>query len=578
MKLSKDHVAAVNRRRRVIVNYDSLCGFGPFICDGVTPQQLVDYRFSLIDHREHAIDSVMWCFSEGNEAPYPSKVVPMFCLPKYKKWAEQGIDIVDIFITETRKRGLEAFFSYRMNGSDMDYASSFLKNLGFEKYVVEDVDLVPMKQHHPDWLMQTWLKGPTREDVYCQLWNYAEPGVREYRLACFSELAENYELDGFELDFARGKPFFPIGQQWLHRDALTDLVRSIRLMTLEIEKKRGRPFLLAARVPESIDTARLDGMDLETWAREQLLDIYIPGTRSIEVDVESYRRITAGSPARIYPCLDGHHSADGYGNPTIQIMRGLATNWIDQGADGIETFNFINITRQSCEAFEKDQLMRGVGTTDPGAWDTQDQAYAELGWPDRYAGRDKTFVVGRRGGGAGANKMALELSPAPENWNTPKWGMFDTNAFAQLPAPLANKPDLDTFVYLHVGDNVNACVDHIDRVTLRLLLSDPDAESLPDEQRLPQGTVRARYTKLGYTGNIRPARGIEAQIHSRVNGVLLPTPTPTDDGWLAWNVPARTINHGRNLIAVRINDRDQTQDQIIIEKVELNVRYHDSDR
>ena len=44
----------------------------------------------------------------------------------------------------------------------------------------------------------------------------------------------------------------------------------------------GRPLLLAARLPESVAGCRIDGIDIETWTHERLLDIIVLGCRSFE--------------------------------------------------------------------------------------------------------------------------------------------------------------------------------------------------------------------------------------------------------------------------------------------------------
>ena len=45
--------------------------------------------------------------------------------------------------------------------------------------------------------------------------------------------------------------------------------------------------MLAARVPDSVAGCDADGLDIETWARERLLDVLLLGTRTIHVDVAS---------------------------------------------------------------------------------------------------------------------------------------------------------------------------------------------------------------------------------------------------------------------------------------------------
>lgn len=579
IELSPEHVAAINRRRRTVVNYDSLCSLKPFICEGVEPDQLVAYSLSFFDTGNHNVDSIWWNFGEGNEAPYPSTILPRYRLLNYQQWFEQGIDIVRIYVDETRKRGYETFLSYRMNGSDSDYCSSFLKAQDFDTTINDD-EMLPQKKEHPEWLIRSRVKETITKDDYLYVWNYAEEGVRKYRLECFRELADNYDVDGFELDFGRNIPYLPLNKQWEHREQLTEFVRSLRLMLLERAGKRGRPYLLAARVPDSIAGAKIDGMDLETWAQEHLVDIFVPGTRPIEVDMDGFRRITEGTHVKVYPCLDCHHNADGYGNAPAKVMRGVVSNWLSSGADGIQTFNFINLTRQGCRRFKPEQLIRGVGTWDPHMWERLNDFYAELGAPELLEGKDKTFVIGRRGGGHTYPKEIKEgrsleeymAIPSPDRWITPTRGYLNTNMFAQLPGTISNRPKVDTLLTMQVGDDVPAMSGRIAELKLRILLSDPAADELPADRRVEPALVRSSGQKLGPSYNLPPEQGIERQTEVRINGILLGEAT-VEDGWLSFEVHPRNVAFGNNVIGIRVNGREEAAEEITIEKVELDVTY-----
>lgn len=526
--------------------------------------------FSLIDTGKHHIDSLWWCFTDGNETVYPSKVLPLVEIPKYKKWIEEGVDIVRIFIDETRRRGLEVFFSLRMNESTTGTDSYRHWVLGLPKLP----ESLPIKKAHPDWLIRAWPSSDEETADHCYLWNYAKKDVRELMLRCLREVAENYDVDGIDMDFCRNAPYLPVDQQWEHHEKLTDFVRSVRFMVQEIEQKRGRPFLLAARVPQTIDGARLDGFDLQSWAREKLVDIFVLGSRSIDVDLAGFRRITAGTDIKLYPCYDSQHTPDGYGDLPIEVYRGLVANWLSQGADGVLTFNFINVTQEACDKFKQEQLpplqkfQKRLSRLD--YWEKQEAFYGELGGPKLI--RDKTFVIGRRGGGLGTTPVHKEMSAPPEDWVTPKWGYSLANVFHQLPATITNKVGVDTFVSLHVGDDVNAEAERVDRLVLRVLLSDPAGEGQPDACRLEPALVRAG-GKLAPTHNQPPVKGIEKDTEARINGVLLGQATVVG-GWLVFAVRPKQLALGRNLIGIRTTARAANVcDEIVIEKVELDVRY-----
>jgi len=72
-------------------------------------------------------------------------------------------------------------------------------------------------------------------------------------------------------------------------------MHALRVMTLVQESRRGRPYLLATHGPKNLVGCRVDGIDVEIWAHEQLVDIFVMGRRSYDVDVEMFRRNTAGT-------------------------------------------------------------------------------------------------------------------------------------------------------------------------------------------------------------------------------------------------------------------------------------------
>ena len=159
-------------------------------------------------------------------------------------------------------------------------------------------------------------------------------------------------------------------------------------MTLEVARRRGRPILLAARVPRSLPGLPRRRVRRRALGGENLIDIFTLGSRSIEVDVEGYRRITEGRHIKLQPCLDDHHAPDGYRCPPIEVLRGMFANWWQQGADSVMTFNWANAEPKWCEEMGGEVAPRvAIGGLPRGRAS-----------PRRSRGKNKTFVVERRGG------------------------------------------------------------------------------------------------------------------------------------------------------------------------------------
>jgi len=368
------HRDALNRPRRLVVQYDAHGQLGaPF-------DEWLAFRLHCVDTPGSMIDAIIWDVGWGSWAAYPSEVLPRFEHPGLKLWWDQGIEWVGELVRATHERGLECFWNHRVSEVDINP----LPGLDRETELMMD-HMNPVKAAHPDWVIKTWW--------WQGLWNYAVPEVRQHHLAILRELADRYDLDGFQLDFARHIPCLPVGRQWELREGVTEFLRLVRAMLQETAARRGKPFLLGARIPNTLASCRADGFDVWAWAREGLVDMLTLGTRSMAVDIEGFRAVV-GDTVKLQPCCDDHHATDGYRFPPLEFLRGVFANWWQQGADSVVTFNWGNAPAEVAEA----ALARwGRGTFNE-APSTHAEAYLEVGDPGAMAGRDKVFAVERRGG------------------------------------------------------------------------------------------------------------------------------------------------------------------------------------
>ena len=529
LTISHEHIEAINRRRRIIFQDDVLAN-DVFRTNEVGTERLdriIDFYMGRLDEQPNQIDSIWFEWGEGNTAVWPSELLP--CTENvFPRWWEAGIDPVEVLLTEARKRGREVFFSYRINGSDND--DLFDPPHPFDQPV-------PLKAEHPDWLIHKWHP----------YWNFSFKGVRDLKLDVVREVAEMYDFDGIHIDFARIPVLFP-AEQWLHRDILTDFMRDIRTTLLDIGEKRGRPLLLAARVPEDLMGCHFDGMDVETWARDFLVDIFVVGTRTANADITAFRRIAVDTPIKVYPSWDDHHSSDGYREPDLKVWRAVCANWWRQNPDGMHTFNLMVSSPQAAE---------NLGINPSPRWDTQCKIFSEIGSPETLKGLDKVFFVERRGGG-----HAEHVVPSPANWHTPRHMYFQTNMRAALPAALADDGEADTLLTLNVADDVNAVPEAIDQIALRIVISDEAGKALTAEERLEE---------------------IGSRVEVRLNNILLGAArteildVPKVDAfknWLIFTVAPSYLAVGANLVGVRLNQGlPAVFGRVQIEKLELHIRY-----
>ena len=320
-----------------------------------------------------------------------------------------GRDNLQIQVDFSHEHGMEPFWSLRMNDDHDSYPMGYRHQ--------HDHDLAAFKREHPEYLMcepADWEKYPEGPRHTWSSLDFSYPEVREHVFSLIQEVAQNYDVDGLELDFFRSPPYFaptrdglPVEEQ--HVAAMTDLVRRVRSMADEVGQQRGCPLLLAARTPFTVEDARFIGLDLAEWLAENPIDILIPGGGTESKMTESFKEIVDLGhkyEVPVYPCIDWadflyhwaflglgageHRTYESWvktlygGHPkdiekpnwivtfnswegTAATWRGAAMNLWNAGADGIYIFN-------------------GFHSTDIDRW-------REIGDPETMANKDKIFGV-----------------------------------------------------------------------------------------------------------------------------------------------------------------------------------------
>jgi len=513
IELSQEHINTVNRSRRIVLQYDA------FSSDlGIDFKKWIKETFESVDHRGTQIDAIWWDIGGYEDmicwpnSSFPGRIghTP-YQHQELKKWWDQGIDWIDELVKETRNRKLEVFWNHRIS----------------ETYSRDSDN--PLRKVHPDWFIKSW--------YYQGLWNLAAPEVRQYKVDFLKELLERYEFDGIQLDFARHIPCLPVGRQWELRDNVTEFVYMVRKMMLEMEKKLGRPLLLAARVPETLEGCRIDGFDIEKWSEMNLVDIFTMGSRSLEVDVAGYRRITSGHNIKLQPCWDDHHSTDAYRCPPIEIFRGIFGNWWQQGVDGIMIFNWF---------VDKGKSYNGKGLI---------EIAREGGSPETLRLKDKTFVIERQGG---------------YPWAEGFLGRHDTSP---LPVILAND-GRPAVLMISICDNLRAYLDKINQVALRAVIFGAKEGD----------KIGARFNGINLTPFLEDHNWKDNQIFSpqpqRNSG--FPPDIPIDPKQklfrIEFKVQTGVCRLGENQVEIYIIDRSpyghgSNLHNIILEKLELDVDY-----
>jgi len=309
----------------------------PMSCDTLTP----DEAYKRIDPLAgRGVSRFIHNVNPGQNMGYPSAVAPMFHWERKENsppesWDAYGvrmsnnlqrlvrdsIDPVGMVMQRAWFRGMGAFLSFRMNElHDVDKPASPL--------------LSPFWKENPEYRV-----GGYPGWGACAL-NYAIHEVREYFYSILREVCERYDPDGLELDFMRFPYYFPPRQDSLqvYTSIMTDFVQRVRDMTREISGRRGRPLLLAARVPTSLSACAYLGLDPAGWSESGLVDLLTIApflSTQPEIPIEEFRRACGAIP--MYAGLEYTMGTKGM---TREQKRASAALMYAAGADGIYLFNY----------------------------------------------------------------------------------------------------------------------------------------------------------------------------------------------------------------------------------------------
>jgi hypothetical protein len=171
--------------------------------------------------------------------------------------------------------------------------------------------------------------------------DYSYPEVQELILAPLQEMAEEYPVDGVELNFIRGTLLFESDEAAGKAPILSDFIRRVRKILRRAALRRGRDrLLLSVRIPDKVEWCRQLGMDVETWIKEGLVDIVAPDQIhgiNFNAAIEEFVLLCEGTACKVLPSL---HQAFGGVGYSLANHRAAADNWYRQGASGVSTFNF----------------------------------------------------------------------------------------------------------------------------------------------------------------------------------------------------------------------------------------------
>lgn len=342
--LRTERAKIAQRPHRVIFDNDGMDG--QFI-ETHTPNALLDVRTRQLTKTK--VTTVFYCSRSSGLGVFThnTKVGEVFTstVGRYKDNATadliaQGTDPLRLVTDFCRANDLEVFWTLRMNDCHDVIHRPDNPYPAFSK----------LKAAHPEWLMGRRDKRPPHGNW--SAYDFAVPEVRQLVVDCIAEVCRGYDVDGIHLDFFRHLNYFRSvangGQATSEElELMTDLIRRIRQTTEELGLARGRPFLLAARVPDSVPYCRGIGLDIEAWLTEGLLDLLVAGefhlnplSQSVELGHRHGVQIIVGvSDSRV------HSERGPFRRLSEESYRArVAAAWA-AGCDGVYLFNLYRAER-----------------------------------------------------------------------------------------------------------------------------------------------------------------------------------------------------------------------------------------
>jgi D-amino peptidase len=259
----------------------------------------------------------------------------------------EGTDSLRVVTEHMHSKGIEVLAAVRMG--DTHHSSLDSDNPLVSQFALDNPQFIILQ---PD--------GRKNETAL----DYSHREVREHRMAIMREIAEAYDVDGLELNFVRWAKHFPNDQGYDKAPILTKYLGEIRAMLDAAAMRRGRDRLtLGVRVPESINTCWLAGIDIASWIKSGWLDYVVVCTYNNtdpQTPIEQFARLSRPAGVETFVLMGNLMAPGDNGPPVISNKRvfvpgrgngynsmslspaearAAAANYYAWGADGIAFWN-----------------------------------------------------------------------------------------------------------------------------------------------------------------------------------------------------------------------------------------------
>lgn len=193
--------------------------------------------------------------------------------------------------------------------------------------------------------------------------------MRGHAFRFIDDVCTRYDVDGIEMEFMRNPAYFK-RQAWgdgctdEERSLMTAFVRRVWSMTEQVGLERGRPILIAARLPGAVGAYELFGLDVTRWLEGDLVDILAPGELELS-PWEEWVELGHSHGEPVYPCLSASVQRNGAAAPSLfdghlRMFWAPAMNVWHSGADGSLSLGNDRPTAQRQEEVRCPTISRSV--------------------------------------------------------------------------------------------------------------------------------------------------------------------------------------------------------------------------
>jgi len=254
-----------------------------------------------------------------------------------KELIVQNTDSLKITTDYCHKNNFKIFWSLRMNDTHDKIHRPDKPYYAMSKFKIKN----------PHCLMGNYLSSPPYSEWSAV--DFSHEKVRTLYCNIIKEICRNYNIDGIELDFFRHLFIFKSvakGQKAseLEMNQLTDFMQNIRKITEKEGRKRGRPFLVLIRIPDSIEYCKSIGIDLQAWIDKNLFDVLI-GSGYFRLNVWTYLvklKQRNNDKFKVYAGISEPRISGEYNTMRrlcdLTYRARIAAAW-QSGVDGIYLFN-----------------------------------------------------------------------------------------------------------------------------------------------------------------------------------------------------------------------------------------------